>query len=159
MTPEHIHLPKTLYHYGIHDNKIHPAIWDSNIQDFVYFVFLNWSFTHFFFVYSIHVFDFAFAPASSKFFFFWHLDYPFLTCRCRGAVTRCIKSSLGCSFQGPRSALQSHLWECPFRDQNAGIYGYTDFFFFSSSDWSYVYKLVSHISVDVYRSVLSCQYM
>ncbi|XP_059172082.1 E3 ubiquitin-protein ligase LNX-like [Physella acuta] len=40
--------------------------------------------------------------------------------RCRGAVTRCIKSSLGCSFQGPRSALQSHLWECPYRDQNAG---------------------------------------
>lgn len=43
-------------------------------------------------------------------------------CRCRGAVTRCIKSSLGCSFQGPRSALQSHLWECPYRDQNAGIF-------------------------------------
>ncbi|XP_035826009.1 ligand of Numb protein X 2 [Aplysia californica] len=40
--------------------------------------------------------------------------------RCRGAVTRCIKSSLGCNFQGPRSALQSHLWECPYRDQNAG---------------------------------------
>ncbi|CAC5403710.1 LNX1_2 [Mytilus coruscus] len=38
--------------------------------------------------------------------------------RCRGAVTRCIKSSLGCTFQGPRSALQSHLWECQFRDQD-----------------------------------------
>ncbi|XP_021368097.1 ligand of Numb protein X 2-like [Mizuhopecten yessoensis] len=40
--------------------------------------------------------------------------------RCRGAVTRCIKSSLGCTFQGPRSALQSHLWECPYRDQDGG---------------------------------------
>ncbi|KAK6191471.1 hypothetical protein SNE40_003152 [Patella caerulea] len=40
--------------------------------------------------------------------------------RCRGAVKRCIKASLGCPFQGPRSALQSHLWECPFRDQQAG---------------------------------------
>jgi len=40
--------------------------------------------------------------------------------RCRGAVTRCIKSSLGCTFQGPRSALQSHLWECQFRDQDGG---------------------------------------
>ncbi|XP_052261117.1 ligand of Numb protein X 2-like isoform X2 [Dreissena polymorpha] len=40
--------------------------------------------------------------------------------RCRGAVTRCIKASLGCRFQGPRSALQSHLWECSYRDQNAG---------------------------------------
>ncbi|XP_025084827.1 ligand of Numb protein X 2-like isoform X2 [Pomacea canaliculata] len=40
--------------------------------------------------------------------------------RCRGAVTRCIKSSLGCGFQGPRSALQSHLWECAFRDQASG---------------------------------------
>nr|KAG5699198.1 hypothetical protein BaRGS_012719 [Batillaria attramentaria] len=40
--------------------------------------------------------------------------------RCRGAVTRCIKSSLGCVFQGPRSALQSHLWECAFRDQASG---------------------------------------
>ncbi|KAK0055089.1 E3 ubiquitin-protein ligase LNX-like isoform X1 [Biomphalaria pfeifferi] len=46
--------------------------------------------------------------------------------RCRGAVTRCIKSSLGCSFQGPRSALQSHLWECPYRDQNAGKNPVTD---------------------------------
>ncbi|OWF43211.1 Ligand of Numb protein X 2 [Mizuhopecten yessoensis] len=42
--------------------------------------------------------------------------------RCRGAVTRCIKSSLGCTFQGPRSALQSHLWECPYRDQDGGRY-------------------------------------
>lgn len=40
--------------------------------------------------------------------------------RCRGAVTKCIKASLGCSFQGPRSALQSHLWECNYRDQQAG---------------------------------------
>ena len=40
--------------------------------------------------------------------------------RCRGAVTRCIKSTLGCAFQGPRSALQSHLWECAFRDQASG---------------------------------------
>ncbi|XP_041365381.1 ligand of Numb protein X 2-like isoform X2 [Gigantopelta aegis] len=40
--------------------------------------------------------------------------------RCRGAVMRCIKSGLGCVFQGPRSALQSHLWECPYRDQHAG---------------------------------------
>ncbi|KAL3842316.1 hypothetical protein ACJMK2_020346 [Sinanodonta woodiana] len=40
--------------------------------------------------------------------------------RCRGAITRCIKSSLGCTFQGPRSALQSHLWECPYRDQESG---------------------------------------
>ncbi|XP_067654902.1 ligand of Numb protein X 2-like isoform X1 [Haliotis asinina] len=40
--------------------------------------------------------------------------------RCRGAVTRCIKASLGCTFQGPRSALQSHLWECPYKDQHAG---------------------------------------
>lgn len=40
--------------------------------------------------------------------------------RCRGAVTRCIKASLGCNFQGPRSALQSHLWECPYRDHVAG---------------------------------------
>ncbi|XP_060078546.1 E3 ubiquitin-protein ligase LNX-like [Ylistrum balloti] len=40
--------------------------------------------------------------------------------RCRGAVTRCIKSSLGCTFQGPRSALQSHLWECQYRDQDGG---------------------------------------
>ncbi|ESO97584.1 hypothetical protein LOTGIDRAFT_103997 [Lottia gigantea] len=40
--------------------------------------------------------------------------------RCRGAVKRCIKASLGCHFQGPRSALQSHLWECPYRDQQAG---------------------------------------
>lgn len=40
--------------------------------------------------------------------------------RCRGAITKCIKSSLGCPFQGPRSALQSHLWECHFRDQQAG---------------------------------------
>lgn len=46
--------------------------------------------------------------------------------RCRGAVTRCIKSSLGCTFQGPRSALQSHLWECPYRDQNAGKNPVTD---------------------------------
>ncbi|KAL5007350.1 hypothetical protein ScPMuIL_016156, partial [Solemya velum] len=37
--------------------------------------------------------------------------------RCRGAVTGCIKANLGCTFQGPRSALQSHLWECPYRDQ------------------------------------------
>ncbi|XP_060573716.1 ligand of Numb protein X 2-like isoform X2 [Ruditapes philippinarum] len=43
-----------------------------------------------------------------------------LTHRCRGAVTKCIKASLGCSFQGPRSALQSHLWECDFRDQQSG---------------------------------------
>lgn len=40
--------------------------------------------------------------------------------RCRGAVTKCIKSTLGCTFQGPRSALQSHLWECQFRDQDGG---------------------------------------
>ncbi|XP_029643033.1 ligand of Numb protein X 2 isoform X2 [Octopus sinensis] len=39
--------------------------------------------------------------------------------RCRGAVTKCIKASLGCVFQGPRSALQSHLWECPYKDQQA----------------------------------------
>ncbi|XP_061182672.1 ligand of Numb protein X 2-like isoform X2 [Saccostrea echinata] len=40
--------------------------------------------------------------------------------RCRGAVTKCIKATLGCTFQGPRSALQSHLWECQFRDQDGG---------------------------------------
>ncbi|XP_076451152.1 ligand of Numb protein X 2-like [Babylonia areolata] len=40
--------------------------------------------------------------------------------RCRGAITRCIKSTLGCAFQGPRSALQSHLWECAFRDKASG---------------------------------------
>ncbi|GAB1607489.1 E3 ubiquitin-protein ligase LNX-like isoform X1 [Argonauta hians] len=39
--------------------------------------------------------------------------------RCRGAVTKCIKSSLGCVFQGPRSAIHSHLWECPYKDQQA----------------------------------------
>lgn len=39
--------------------------------------------------------------------------------RCRGAITKCIKASLGCNFQGPRSALQSHLWECLYRDQQA----------------------------------------
>ncbi|KAL4225196.1 PDZ domain binding [Mactra antiquata] len=43
-----------------------------------------------------------------------------LTHRCRGAVKKCIKASLGCTFQGPRSALQSHLWECEFRDQQSG---------------------------------------
>ncbi|XP_074659859.1 ligand of Numb protein X 2-like isoform X1 [Tubulanus polymorphus] len=37
--------------------------------------------------------------------------------RCRGAVIECVKSHLGCTFQGPRSALQSHLWECPFKDE------------------------------------------
>jgi hypothetical protein len=42
--------------------------------------------------------------------------------RCRGAITRCIKSTLGCTFQGPRSALQSHLWECAFRDQASGLF-------------------------------------
>ena len=35
-------------------------------------------------------------------------------------VTKCIKSSLGCTFQGPRSALQSHLWERHYRDQESG---------------------------------------
>ncbi|XP_064635883.1 ligand of Numb protein X 2-like isoform X3 [Lineus longissimus] len=37
--------------------------------------------------------------------------------RCRGAVIQCVKSHLGCTFQGPRSALNSHLWECPYRDE------------------------------------------
>ena len=41
--------------------------------------------------------------------------------RCRGAITKCIKASLGCTFQGPRSALQSHLWECHYRDQQSGM--------------------------------------
>lgn len=43
-----------------------------------------------------------------------------LTHRCRGAITKCIKAGLGCTFQGPRSALQSHLWECHYRDQQSG---------------------------------------
>ncbi|PAA46739.1 hypothetical protein BOX15_Mlig001666g1 [Macrostomum lignano] len=38
--------------------------------------------------------------------------------RCRGAVTRCAKAHLGCTFQGPRSALHSHLlWECAYRTE------------------------------------------
>ena len=59
---------------------------------------------------------------------FWSFVY-----RCRGAITKCIKSSLGCTFQGPRSALQSHLWECHYRDQQSGnvnIISFSFFFFF-----------------------------
>ncbi|XP_052799031.1 ligand of Numb protein X 2-like [Mya arenaria] len=40
--------------------------------------------------------------------------------RCRGTVTRCIRAGLGCTFRGPRSGLQAHLWECAYREQNAG---------------------------------------
>ncbi|PAA92173.1 hypothetical protein BOX15_Mlig014573g1, partial [Macrostomum lignano] len=41
-----------------------------------------------------------------------------LTHRCRGAVTRCPKASAGCSFQGPKTALQNHLLECQFRSDD-----------------------------------------
>lgn len=41
--------------------------------------------------------------------------------RCKGAVTRCMKSRAGCPFQGPRSALSSHMWECAFRDKDENL--------------------------------------
>ncbi|XP_067935225.1 ligand of Numb protein X 2-like [Watersipora subatra] len=40
-----------------------------------------------------------------------HLVY-----RCKGAVVRCHRYKQGCKFQGPRSAMESHLWECEHAD-------------------------------------------
>ena len=36
--------------------------------------------------------------------------------RCKGSLAYCVHASLGCDFQGPRSALPSHLQECTFSD-------------------------------------------
>ncbi|XP_013397282.1 E3 ubiquitin-protein ligase LNX isoform X3 [Lingula anatina] len=41
--------------------------------------------------------------------------------KCRGAVTRCLKSRAGCPFQGPRSALQCHMWECAYREEDENL--------------------------------------
>ena len=35
-------------------------------------------------------------------------------------MIKCLREEQGCTFQGPRSALQSHLWECPFKDVTEG---------------------------------------
>ncbi|CAF0997545.1 unnamed protein product [Brachionus calyciflorus] len=43
------------------------------------------------------------------------LEYHLLT-KCKGSVTYCTNANLGCDFQGPRSALSSHLLDCPFKD-------------------------------------------
>jgi hypothetical protein len=40
--------------------------------------------------------------------------------RCKGTVTYCNRAHLGCDFQGPRSALSSHLQECPYKDTTEG---------------------------------------
>nr|CFW94234.1 Eka-INAD3 protein [Euperipatoides kanangrensis] len=41
--------------------------------------------------------------------------------RCQGAIVSCVKAKEGCLFQGPRSALQSHSWECSYFINSPGI--------------------------------------
>ncbi|XP_070566843.1 ligand of Numb protein X 2-like [Ptychodera flava] len=36
--------------------------------------------------------------------------------RCPGTMTYCVNAPVGCPFRGPRVELDTHIWECPYRD-------------------------------------------